>query len=380
MNATREARVETTYITRKYPPSVGGMETLALNTKLALDQVYGRSSVIAMKRSNAHLLWWVPLAAVQISWDAARHRSATYLFGDALAWALLGWIPALWRRPSFTMVCGLDITYSNPLYQKPVLAALRRAARVIAISRATLNVAIEAGVNPAVAHVLTMGVIPADGSRTARTEARKDLRKRFGLADDSVVLLTTGRLVERKGVRWFVENVMPLLDKRFHYFVVGNGAQREIILKTADSRGVADRVHLLGYISDADRQFFLEGSDFFVQPNVSVPDDMEGFGLVVVEAAQAGLLTVASPIEGLADSVRPNLTGITLPSGDGPAWATGLTELSNDPNRDSLAEQFQSEALRIFSLRTMGSELNRHITELTLEPDETPNTANARRA
>jgi len=362
---TRAPRTETTYVTRKFPPSVGGMETLALNTKLALDQSYGHSSVMAMTRSNPNLLWWVPVTAVRLAVDVARNRSASYLFGDALAWALFSWIPRLGRRPAFTMVCGLDITYSNPIYRIPVHSALRRASRVLAISSATLGEAIKAGVDPARAEVLTMGVVPEKPTGTARATARAEVRKRYGLPDDAIVMLTTGRLVERKGVRWFVDTVMPGLDTRFHYLVVGNGAQADLIRETAEKRGVADRVHLLGYVSDDDRTFLLESSDFFIQANVPVEHDMEGFGLVVVEAAQAGLLTVAAPIEGLADSVRPDVTGVTIPSGDGPAWVAGLTALADDPERDARAERFREAALRIFSLETMGTELERHITEVT---------------
>jgi phosphatidylinositol alpha-1,6-mannosyltransferase len=57
-------------------------------------------------------------------------------------------------------------------------------------------------------------------------------------------------------------------------------------------------------------------------PNVQVPDDMEGFGLVAVEAASCGALVVASDLEGISDAVVDGMTGYLLPAGDASAYAT----------------------------------------------------------
>lgn len=148
---------DVTYVTRKFPPSVGGMETLAENTVRAL-WAHKEPGVIALGKRNVHLLWWIPATALRLVAGVLGRRSRSYLFGDALAWALLGWIPRLGRVPAFTMVCGLDITYRNRLYRAVVHRALRTAPRVLAISRATLETAIDAGVNRDRAHVLTMGL------------------------------------------------------------------------------------------------------------------------------------------------------------------------------------------------------------------------------
>ncbi|RKR73238.1 glycosyltransferase [Frondihabitans australicus] len=359
-----DPRLQVTYVTRKFPPSVGGMETLAFNTDLALTSAFGHSGLIAQRGSNKNLLWWVPATAVRLVGRSIAGSDDVYLFGDALAWATLGWIPRLFRRRALTMVCGLDITYTNPLYRLVVHSALRRAPKVLAISRATLQQAVEAGVDPARGQVVTMGIELASAISDDRVEARREVLAAHALPDDAVVLMTTGRLVKRKGVQWFVQNVMPLLPETFHYLVAGSGPDHDGILSDAQRLGLADRVHLLGYVSDADRELLLSGADFFVQPNIPVPGDMEGFGLVVIESAQAGLLTVASGIEGLQDAVRPGVTGLQAPSGDGPAWAELLVETAGRPDRAALALRFRDEARRIYSLQTMGSELETTIVEV----------------
>ncbi|MDQ1573359.1 MAG: phosphatidyl-myo-inositol dimannoside synthase, partial [Actinomycetota bacterium] len=147
---------------------------------------------------------------------------------------------------------------------------------------------------------------------------------------------------------------------RFHYLVVGTGADEAVIIADAVAAGVSDRVHLLGYVSDETRQLVLDGADFFVQPNIPVADDMEGFGLVVVESAQSGLLTVAADLEGLKDAVRPGVTGFRVRSEDAAAWASTLTDLAERPDRRSLADGFRTAALEIYSLGAMGTELAAH--------------------
>ena len=354
--------VEVSYVTRKYPPSVGGMETLARNTSLALDQEFGHAGLFKLGRSNRNLLWWVPVTAVRLVGDVLGRRSKSYLFGDALAWTLLGWIPRAARVPAFTMVCGLDITYRNPLYRAVVYRSLRKSPRVLAISAATLHEANVAGVAPDRGHVITMGVTPQPVEGLDHNTARTRILATRELPADAILLLTTGRLVRRKGVAWFTREVMPLLDERFHYLIVGTGADDAIIREAADATGIGNRVHLLGYVTDAERAELLVGSDFFVQPNVPVSNDMEGFGLVVVESAQADLLTVASDIEGLRDAVRPGETGFSISSGAAKEWADELTALAQRPDRAALAAQFGANARRIYSIDVMGGELGKHVS------------------
>lgn len=337
------------------------METLAYNTSLALTRQFGRSGLMQLGRSNVNLLWWIPLTALRLVGDVILRRSRSYLFGEALTWALFSWIPRAAGIPALTMVCGLDITYSNPAYRAVVHRALRKSPRVLAISRATLGQAIEVGVDPSRGHIITMGLEAPHGDPTPRGVARAQLLKDMDLPADAILLLTTGRLVKRKGVAWFVREVMPLLGSRFHYLVVGTGPDHDTILAAAEAGGVSDRVHLLGRVSDAARDSLLAGVDLFVQPNIPVDHDMEGFGLVVVESAQAGLLTVAADLEGLRDAVRPGVTGFAAPSGDAPAWAQLLTELAARPDRAPLADGFRQTALEIYSLDTMGAELREHI-------------------
>ena len=65
-------------------------------------------------------------------------------------------------------------------------------------------------------------------------------------------------------------------------------------------------------------------------PNVPVPGDMEGFGVVMLEAGFCGLPTVAARLEGIQDAIRDGENGTLLPSGNAPAFAQEILRYHQD--------------------------------------------------
>jgi phosphatidylinositol alpha-1,6-mannosyltransferase len=156
------------------------------------------------------------------------------------------------------------------------------------------------------------------------------------------VLLTVGRLIRRKGAAWFAEQVLPRLAADVVYAVVGEGPEREAIRAAAERAGVAPRIRLLGRLSDDLLAAAYAASDIFVMPNIEVAGDLEGFGLVALEAAAAGLPVVAADLEGIADAVRDGENGILAPPEDSVAFAAAIERvLALTPQeRRRLGERF----------------------------------------
>ncbi|GAA4367630.1 hypothetical protein GCM10023152_04000 [Agromyces bauzanensis] len=355
------------FVTRKFPPSIGGMETLAVSTHRALQAGDTRTELIALGRNNRNLVWWLPVASMRLFWRCLLSRDRVILFGDALTWAAMGWIPRSLRVAAVPMVMGLDVTYDHPLYRMVVRPALRRASRIIAISESTRGAALAIGARPDRVHVVVLGLPPAADPPYSREVARKRLEVRYGLRPSDILLVTTGRLVRRKGVRWFVEMVLPALDDRFVYLIVGDGEDRGAIAAAAEATGVSGRVHLLGLVDDDERTEVLHGADLYVQPNIAVPGDVEGFGLVVTESSQAGLFTIAADREGLVDAVRDGVTGIRVPSEDAAAWVRCIMAVSLGPDRAEQARSFQRAAREIYSVDAMASELRENLDEVVAD-------------
>jgi len=345
------------FVTRKFPPSVGGMETLSAEVWTALQDIAPGARLVAHGGSNRTFPLWLPGALLRTAVLVLRRRVDVVLAGDALMYAALRPLLRVLRVRSATMVHGLDITYDSALYQRLSRPALLRAPQVIANSAATARVAEAAGVRPDRIGIVRPGLLVPEVSAADRARAGAQLRERYGLAASSVLLLTLGRLVPRKGGRWFVEHVLPGLPDAV-YLVAGAGPELEPIRAAAESAGVADRVRILGPVSEADRELLLAGADVFVQPNVRVTGDMEGFGLVVIEAALRGTPVVASGIEGILDAVEDGATGVLLPTGEAAAWQARLAGLTAD--RAGLVElggRFQVRARELYGVEQLRTQL-----------------------
>jgi phosphatidylinositol alpha-1,6-mannosyltransferase len=311
----------TLYITRKYPPSVGGMENYNFELVRALERRHPMT-VIAWGGSQKWLPYFAAKAFVQTLWQAWRGKVARIHIGDCVLAPLGVVVKVLTRLPVSVTVYGLDIMYTNRAYQWVVPRCVARLDPVICISTATRDEATRRGVPAERCTVITPGVAPSE-SHPGRAGAELE-RLLSTSTRDRKVLLTVGRLVERKGVCWFLDAVLPDLGSSYVYVIVGDGPERSRAQRIVDERGLGEQVHLLGQVSDRDLETLYETADVFVMPNVVVPGTMEGFGLVALEAASAGLPVVASDIEGIRDAVVDGDTGLLVEAGNVSAFVDAI--------------------------------------------------------
>jgi phosphatidyl-myo-inositol dimannoside synthase len=221
---------------------------------------------------------------------------------------------------------GLDVVLPNRLYQLYLPRVFGALDLVLPISRATAERCLERGSDASRVHVVPVGVdAPRFASILSRAEARRRLEQAAWAPDaapaDTFLLCSVGRLIERKGVLWFIERVMPLLPPRVRYWIVGEGPMEPAIRAAIERLGLGARVRLLGALPDSAVIELLQGADLFVMPNIAVADDMEGFGLVLLEAGACGLPVLAARLDGVQDAVCEGVTGHLLPSGEPARWA-----------------------------------------------------------
>ena len=337
------------YIARAYPPTLGGMETFAHRLAESLSQ---QAHVVTLvnRRGKKALPLFLPYALASASYLARRHRVQAIHLADALL-APLGW--ALKRAtglPVTSSVCGLDVTYPNPIYQSLVPRSLARLDMTMPISRATEEQVRERAGPLTPTTVIPLGVNPLP---TPDDGTIRDFRRLARVGAGDKVLLTVGRLVKRKGVAWFVEQVLPHLPNDVVYVVIGEGAETAAIEAAGWAAGVAARVRMLGRVSDKLLAAAYRCADLFVMPNVPVPGDMEGFGLVALEASASGLPVVASRLEGINEAIQHEHNGLLISprsADDYVATLTCLLGLSHQQVR-ALGESFAE-----FTLRTYGWE------------------------
>lgn len=223
-------------------------------------------------------------------------------------------------------VHGLDLVAANTLYRRFFLPSIRRADLVLANSHNTRQLAIDAGVAPEKTEILHPGVtVPT--SLPAREAAHSEFRQRFSLADGPV-LLSVGRLTPRKGLAEFVRYCLPRVAEEIpsvQLVVVGTVPARSVgrfadtagaIALAASETGTMARLHMLGPLSDADLELAYAASELHVFPARDLPADVEGFGIVALEAAAHGLPTAAFDVGGVADAVSRDKSGVLLAPDD----------------------------------------------------------------
>jgi phosphatidylinositol alpha-1,6-mannosyltransferase len=167
------------------------------------------------------------------------------------------------------------------------------------------------------------------------------------LPGDAFLLVAVGRQVRRKGFVWFIENVMPKLPERVIFWLAGDGPERENIEAAIKRAGLQQRVRCLGKISEEELVELYRRGNLFVMPNIVVPGDMEGFGIVMLEAGACGLPTLAADLEGIRDVIDEGVNGWFAPTEDADAFATRIQELLDDP--DALRQASQRTAQYVSS-------------------------------
>lgn len=299
---------------------------------------------------------WLPLVLPYIllaaCYQMVRYRPSVVYLQDGLL-APLGCLLKVFGKPAIVTVHGLDITYENSLFQLMVPRCIRRLDRVVCISEATTNACLKRGVPEYKIRLIADGisdVLHVDHSEDDLKRYKEELSRNTGLwLDGKKIILSTGRLTQRKGFHWFIQEVIPRIVARYPdclYLIAGDGDYRSQVRKVAEDPGVRDHVMLLGQVGDEDMRYLYNIADVYVMPNIPVENDLEGFGLVVLEAASCEVPVVASRIGGIPDAIKDGSNGFLVEPENADAFAQSVVGLLEDEGR---SREF-GRAARLFTL------------------------------
>lgn len=330
------------FVTRKFPPSVGGMENYAADLYKAIS-AQEKVTLVKWGGSNKWLPLVLPLLTVQGMWVLLTKKVDVIHMQDGVL-APIGWLLSrLFRKPFVVVAHGLDLTYKLQLYQAINISFLRKADYVFCISGAAQSEAVKRGVDIKKTKIIPLGITD-DLFTNDKNKARDYVAQKLNVASNTKIILSVGRLVRRKGVRWFVENVMPKLAEKNNnivFAISGDGEEKEAIEQAIKKHTLEGSVFLLGRTSDEYMQNLYNAADVFVMPNIVVPNDMEGFGRVLLEAALCEMPVVAAGIEGIKDAVTNGKNGVLVKSEDTEAFVENINRFVNDPNA---AKKFGQQA------------------------------------
>lgn len=271
------------------------------------------------------LLWRIPKVVEEFKPDVI-------LFSSMVTAGILPFLSNKVTVPKVTINHGQDVTLPFWLYQKYLPLVFKKLQGVISVSQATRKACIQRGMDPSIGVVLPNGF----DSRRAKalpekTVARQILSDKFGIKFmDKPLLLTVGRQVKRKGHSWFIREVMPLLKTKANYLVVGDGPEFENIKDEVEQSLFKDHICLAGRQPADVLRCAYAGADLFIMPNIPVDGDLEGFGIVLLEANQAGVPAVASDLEGIKDVIKQGVNGYRIPYENPEQFAASIDKVLNE--------------------------------------------------
>jgi len=243
------------------------------------------------------------------------------------------------------------------------VAALNRAARVIANSHAVAQACIQAGI--AEERVTTIyNPIDVEAFQAASPIAALRLRSELNIPATALVVGIVGQIHPVKGHKEFIESGLQLVARvpGIHFLIVGaaHGESNELFLAALKGRVLgstyADRFHFVGFRTDI--PVMMKAIDI-----LAVPSWTESFGRVAVEGMASGCAVVATNAGGLPEIITDGVDGLLIAPRDVEALTAALYQLCVDPElRQQLSKRGQVTAQRFT--------VARHIQEVQFLYDE----------
>ncbi|MBT5326720.1 MAG: glycosyltransferase family 4 protein, partial [Gemmatimonadetes bacterium] len=207
---------------------------------------------------------------------------------------------------------------------------LRRADKLIAISKFTRECLLESGV---AAERIDLIYPALDLERFTGTIDRAAARDDFGW-DGKQVVLSIGRLVERKGQDTVIRALSAVAEKipTVHYAIGSRGPYRQALEQLAVDEGVAERVEFIGFVDEADLGRRYAAADLFsmVSREIDEVGEVEGFGIVYLEANAVGTAVLAGRSGGVEDAVADGQSGLLVDPEDLDAVVAAIVRLLQD--------------------------------------------------
>lgn len=359
-------------LAENWPPRIGGIENYL--TQIAHHLPTQSVSVIAPKARDIstdtiqntgiksverkRFFWplikptWLPLY-IQLHRRARREKIDLVLCGKALFEGQIGYYLKKHLGIPY-VVC----TYAMEIAQWSKQGSTRRklqrvlsaADRIVYINEITKKHLLELGAREQQLVKIWPGVA---SQFFAETNADQDsiVLAKYNLQPQQYII-SVARLVERKGLDVLIEAFAALDQTQFSNLklaIAGAGPQLPVLQKSARQNLIESSVSLLGEVPDADLPALYRNAVFFALTPRDVPDDLEGFGIVYIEAAAAGVPSVATRTGGASEAVVDKKTGLVVTPDSVEAVAQGLKWLlTHTAERTALGAAAKTRAYNEF--------------------------------
>lgn len=332
-------------VTNDFPPRVGGIQVYLWNIYRRLaaggaevrvlapsfqdDAAFDASAGLEIERWPGSLMWPTPSLARRIR-TLARDADVV-AFGAVVP---MNVIATSLDVPVVIHTHGFEVAWARlPLLVQMLRRIGRAAAAVTVVSDFTRQFIERALGREVSSHLLRTGV---DVKRFHPTLSGSEVRDRHGLADRPVIACIS-RLVPRKGQDQIIRALPTVLRSvpDAAALIVGDGPARRRLTHMARARKLERSVVFAGEVPEGQLASYYAAGDVFAMPCRSryAGLEVEGLGLVYLEAQACGKPVIAGDSGGAPEAVIPGETGLVVPGRETGALADALVSLLADPAR-----------------------------------------------
>jgi phosphatidylinositol alpha-1,6-mannosyltransferase len=361
-------------VTNDFPPKVGGIQSYlwelwrrlpaddvtVLTTPYGGARTFDEAQPFRVVRDPSRVLLPTSALAHRIDRLADEVGAKLVLLDPALPLGLLG---SRLERPYGVIIHGAEVTVpARGVGFRHALAGVLRGAHLVVAAGGYPAAEAERAAGRALPTVVIPPGVDVDRFSPLDHAARGRAREKFGVAPDAQLVVSVSRLVPRKGMDVLIEAAARLRGghPRLVVAIGGAGRDRHRLERLAAEHDAP--VRFLGRVADADLPTLYGCADLFAMlcRNRWAGLEQEGFGIVFLEAAAAGVPQIAGDSGGSAEAVQHGSTGLVVrnPHEVG-AVATALRELLDDAaTRQAMGRAGRVRAVEQFTYDLLAAELD----------------------
>jgi len=364
-------------VTNDFPPKIGGIQSLLWEwwRRLPSDRFavltspyegtgqFDSAQPYLIRRTREPVLLPHPWMVREIEAMAAEVGAELVVLDPAIPLGLVG--PSL-DLPYDVVLHGAEVTVPGrlPGTKQALGNVLRRARHVVSAGEYAAREAERAAGRSLPVTVVPPGV-DVERFHPLDETARKAARGRFGLPEDSELLVSISRLVPRKGFDVAIRAAALLAPSRPDLLLAISGGGRDERRLQALATELHAPVRFLGRVRNDELPDLYACADVFTMACRTRWGglEQEGFGIVFVEAAACGVPQVAGDSGGAAEAVDDGITGIVVRRPEDPrAVAAAFEELLDDPaRRVEMGHASRRRAEALFSYDVLAERLGRSL-------------------
>lgn len=239
------------------------------------------------------------------------------------------------KIPYIVYAHGLDIVVAQKFYRKKQLLRriIKEASGIVANSNFTKDEIVKLGANPDKVIVVypCPNLLP---ERVSEVETEQIITN--NQLKGKKIILTVGRLIERKGHDMVIKALPEILKKvpNTVYVIVGNGPDKKRLETLVGQKKLGEHVKFVSAVANKYLAGFYEVCDIFVMPNRQLTNgDVEGFGITFLEANSFGKPVIGGRSGGVPEAILDGRTGLLVDPANQAEIADSISQLLLDQAR-----------------------------------------------